>query len=106
MQTQFFPEPLFFGEPLMNGIQAKIVLMDQNYLETSESRLPYDWAVLQLLPHKKDPRITKNKMLTCNFDYDFKEEENGLINIPGYPNGEKDFTTSPSQNENYYRIER
>jgi V8-like Glu-specific endopeptidase len=106
MQTQFFPEPLFFNEPLMNGIQAKIVLMDQNYLETSESRLPYDWAVLQLFPYQKDPRLTNNKMLTCNFDYDFKEEENGLINIPGYPNEEKDFTTFPSREGSHRRIER
>jgi V8-like Glu-specific endopeptidase len=81
--------------------------MDQNYLETSKStRLPCDWAVLQLFPHEKDPRITKNKMLTCNFDYDFKEEENGLISIPGYPNEERDFTTSPSREGSHRRIER
>jgi V8-like Glu-specific endopeptidase len=90
----------------MNGIQAKIILMDPMYLETSESRLPYDWAVLRLFPHEKDPRLSKNKMLTCNFDYDFKEEENGLINIPGYPNEQKDFTTSPSREGSHRRIER
>jgi hypothetical protein len=45
-------------------------------------------------------------MLTCNFDYDFKEEKNGLINIPGYPNEEKDFTTSPSREGSHRRIDR
>jgi hypothetical protein len=70
--------------------------MDEMYLKASKrDRLPYDWAVLQLFPHNRDPRITKNKMLTCNFDYDFKKEENGMIKIAGYPNENEDFATFP-----------
>jgi hypothetical protein len=70
--------------------------MDPMYLKASKSsRLSYDWAVLRLKPHKRDPRITKDKMLTCNFDYDFKQEKNGMIKIAGYPNENEDFTTFP-----------
>jgi hypothetical protein len=46
--------------------------MDQDYLKASVSdRFFYNWAVLQLYPHEKDPRIRSAKMLSCNFDYDF-----------------------------------
>jgi hypothetical protein len=91
----------------MNGIKAEIVLMDPMYLKESKGgRLFYDWAVLRLFPHERDPRITKNKMLTCNFGYDFNEESDRLIKIPGYPNEQEDFTTSPSRQGSYVQIDR
>ncbi len=45
-------------------------------------------------------------MLSCNFDYDFNKEKDGLINIPGYPDEKKDFATPQSGEEKFIRIER
>ncbi len=72
--------------------------MDENYLKEykiESDRFPYDWAVLELLPHEKDPRLRKAKVLKCNFDYSFSKED--LINIPGYPDERYDFADSPKR---------
>ena len=42
----------------------------------------YDYAILEL---GQNELIKKKQVLTCNFEYFFQNNSDGLINIPGYP---------------------